>query len=108
MRIETVARANLIRIAKAYARATGLTLSGVSRRIYGKSTFLADFRSGAQSITFSNLDELLRKFSKAWPEGVEWPAPEPILMTRPNGGKKSLTFPQGKRRAGLVRDLRIP
>lgn len=83
--IEPSARRNLIRIATVYAKATGLTLSAVSRKFYGKAAFLADFKSGSQSITFSNMDRLLKAFRKNWPEGVEWPAMDPIDMTVPEG-----------------------
>lgn len=81
--IEPVARANLIKIATAYAKANNSTLSAVSRKFYGKAAFLADFKRGSQSITFSNLDRLLKAFAKEWPPGVEWPTPAPILMTMP-------------------------
>lgn len=82
--IEPVARANLIRIATVYARATDSTLSAVSRKFYGKAAFFADFKRGSQSITFSNLDRLLKAFAKEWPPGVDWPTPAPILMTMPS------------------------
>lgn len=81
--IERTARKNLIKIAKAYAKATGTTLSAVSRKFYGKHGFLADFAKGKQSITLSNIERMVKAFSKSWPAGAAWPETEPILMSRP-------------------------
>lgn len=81
--IETAARKNLIAIAKTYAKAQKVSLSAVSRQFYGKHGFLEDFRKGQQSITLSKMDDLLKKFAKAWPDGLDWPKLEPIQMTRP-------------------------
>lgn len=72
--IEATARANLLRIAKAYAKATGSTLSTVSREFYGKAAFLQDFGGGRCSMTLSNYDRLLADFRKKWPPGAAWPA----------------------------------
>lgn len=80
--IEPDARANLVRIAKAYAKATGSTLSAVSRKFYGKAAFLEDFGAGRCSMTFSNFDRLLGALRKNWPAGTPWPATALMLMER--------------------------
>lgn len=90
--IERTARANLIRIATVYAKATDSTLSTVSRRFYGKAQFLKDFKRGKVSMTLSNFDRLLAAFRKNWPSGVPWPETAPILMdgSKPEGSPGGL------------------
>ena len=81
--ITKAARQNLLKIAKAYASATGAALPSVSRKFYGKSTFLEDFKRGECCISVSRLNEMLQKFSNEWPDGIDWPTTAPLRMDRP-------------------------
>ena len=89
---DKIVRQNLFKITKAYAKATGLSLSTISGRFYGNQAFLEDFRSGKiKSMTVRKIDEMLEKLSAVWPEGVAWPETVPISMARPEiRGKKSV------------------
>lgn len=71
---------NLLAIARAYAKATGVPLASVSRHIYGRAGFFEDLRRGRQSMTLKNLDTVLERFRKCWPKGAAWPATDPITM----------------------------
>jgi hypothetical protein len=62
-----------------------LPLSVVSKRLYGRSSFLDELHRGKQSITIDKLDEILRKLRRDWPEGADWPFLPAIFMDRRNG-----------------------
>lgn len=79
--IADTARKNLIAIASAYAKATGKTLSAVSKEAYGNSSFLAAFKAGQQSVSLDKLDGMLTWFSRRWPEDVDLPYLSAIFMT---------------------------
>jgi hypothetical protein len=81
--IERAVRENLLAIAKAYAKATGLALSTISAEFYGQSGFLRDFERGKRSLTLPKLDELLARFAERWPRGSPWPQTQAISMRRP-------------------------
>jgi hypothetical protein len=66
-------RTNVLAIATAYQRATGLSLATISARFYGNAGFLSEFRSGRQTISIDKLEVMAGKFRKAWPDGAEWP-----------------------------------
>lgn len=86
--IDNAARKNLFKIVDAYAKATGLSLSTISGRVYGNQAFLGDFREGRiKSMTFRKLDEMLERFGTMWPEKLKWPKTEPISMDRPAPGR---------------------
>lgn len=86
--IDKTARKNLLIIVGVFARAKKISLSAVSRDLYGKGNFLADFRTGRQGMSFSTMARMLRKLAEEWPAGVEWPQTEPLSMGRPELGKK--------------------
>lgn len=83
MTISQPVRENLLAIADAYVKATGLSPTTVSRKFYGNQKFFDDFRSGECSITVPKLEEVVQKFSDEWPAGLRWPKVKPILMDRP-------------------------
>ena len=86
--IDKAARKNLFKIVDAYARATGLSISTISGRIYGNQAFLSDFREGRiKSMTLRKIDEMLGKLDAVWPEKVKWPKTTSLLMDRPVGKK---------------------
>jgi len=80
-----IARSNLRQIAAAYGKAKGLPLSVVSKRLYGRSSFLDELHRGKQSITIDKLDEILRKLRRDWPDDADWPFLPAIFMDRRNG-----------------------
>lgn len=88
--VEKKIRENLLAIADAYAKATGLALSTVSGKFHGKTSFLAALRAGECSLSISTVDAMLAKFSANWPSGAIWPKTQPVYMHRPKGnGRKS-------------------
>ena len=80
--IAHTARQNLVKIADAYGKATGLSRSGVSKAFYGRGSFLDDFRKGRQSISLDKLDSILAEFERRWPPDAEWPFLPAIRMMR--------------------------
>lgn len=84
--IDKTARANLLTIATAYAAATGLSLSTVSKRIHGKQRFLEDLRDGRCTVSLENLGNLVKRFSGQWPVGAKWPKTKPVSFRRPRRG----------------------
>lgn len=88
--IADACRRNTLAVASAYARATGSDLSAVSRRFYGNSSFLRDFRAGNQSTSIDKLDEFFAKIRREWPEGAEWPFLAPVVFPRPKRGGKNI------------------
>jgi hypothetical protein len=80
---EKTCRANLLTIAKCYAKATGKTLPVVSAQFYGNRAFLPDLARGEGSISIRQYDKMLRKFRKAWPDDeVTWPSLPVIFIGR--------------------------
>ena len=82
-------RENLIAVAAAYARARKkpMTLAQVSRKFYGSSAFLDEFKRGEKSITIDKLDEMLAAFHAAWPENGNWPTLRAVVIRRPSEAK---------------------
>lgn len=83
-----ICRENLIAVADAYARARKkpMTLAQVSRKFYGSSAFLDEFKRGEKSITIDKLDDMLAAFRAEWPENGAWPVLRAVVVERP--GKK--------------------
>lgn len=75
MRIEETLRHNLLSLAYAYQRATGLKLSTISTYFAGDSRFF-DSLGGKRPNGFSIriYERAVEKFMQAWPEG--FPIPE--------------------------------
>lgn len=75
-------RKNLLAIVAEYRRATGASLSEVSKRFYGNATFMEQFKAGEHSISVGKLDTVVTKFREEWPPEAEWPVLRPIFMDR--------------------------
>ena len=83
---EKVCRENLIKIARAFADACGLSLATVSRRFHGNQAFLDEYRRGECSLTVSKYDSMIAAFRAQWPKDASWPLTRAVLIPRP--GKK--------------------
>jgi hypothetical protein len=78
---QAIARENLVKIVAAYQEATKKPLSAISRRFYGKASFLQDFLHGEEvTISYAAMDRMIDKFRDEWPAGVIWPRTRGILM----------------------------
>jgi hypothetical protein len=86
MTFEKICRENLLKIAGAFAKATGLSTATVSRRFHGNQAFLDDYRRVECSITISKFGAMVEAFQKEWPKGAVWPLTRPAMISRP--GKK--------------------
>src|SRR6185503_11160731 len=86
--VESVLRQNLLRVARAYARRTRLSLSTVSDQARGDNRFFAAFERGEVSITIRNYAKTMLWFSDNWPGGT-WPKLNPVPIDRPKtkGGR---------------------
>jgi hypothetical protein len=82
MTLEKIIRTNILEIVAAYRKATGKSLSQVSKKFYGRSEFFADFRTGRQSISLRRLSVMVEKFRKEWPLGADWPFVRIVYMGR--------------------------
>jgi hypothetical protein len=80
MPLAKTARRNLIQIADAYAKATRVSRSHVSKAFYGRSNFLDEFARGTQTLSVDKLDEMVEAFRKQWPEGADYPLLPAIRM----------------------------
>jgi hypothetical protein len=85
MQLAQIVRRNLCQITDAYAAATGTPRSVVSKRFYGRSSFLDEYRQGKQTITVDKLDGILRALRREWPDNADWPFLPAIFMDRRNG-----------------------
>jgi hypothetical protein len=81
--ISKICADNLLAIADAYGRATGLTLEQVSWKFYGNRDFLRDFRRGKKTISLKKWDHMYRAFAKAWPKGSDWPMMRSVVFNSP-------------------------
>lgn len=79
---DDLVRAGLLAIAGAYAKATRTSLSAVSRKFYGKASFLTDLKTKRQSISVRTVSRILDQFRDEWPEGVARPNIPAIFMGR--------------------------
>ena len=89
MTIASEIRANVLAIAAAYRKATGLSLATVSARFYGNAGFLAEFKAGRQTISIDKLEEMLAKFHTEWPQDADWPYLGAIMFERSPKQRKS-------------------
>ena len=80
MTIASLARANLLSIVAAYRKATGSSLSQVSKDFYGNGTFFAQLRRGPRAMSIEKLDDMLVHFRAQWPPNTPWPFVRAIHM----------------------------
>lgn len=72
---------HLLRVAHAYAHATGRKLSYVSRLCAGSWGFLQKLGAGQCDISVSRYERILAWFRTNWPAGTAWPsAPREIIV----------------------------
>jgi hypothetical protein len=81
--IAATLRENLTVIAKAYARATGGSLSRTSKLFYGNASFFEDFQKGRVSVSVDKYDAILGRFRDEWPKDAEWPITQAVVIPRP-------------------------
>ena len=85
--VADLAKQNLLAIVAAYRKATGESLSEVSRKFYGKGNFFSRLKKGAPlTLSISQLDRILNRFRKEWPENGDWPLTRAIFMGRTRRG----------------------
>lgn len=62
----------LIQLADEYGRATGVTVTTVSWRVFNDSKKLSAIKAGAD-IQVSRFERAVSWFAQNWPEGAVWP-----------------------------------
>ena len=82
MNFEDTIRHNLLAIANAYHKATGCSMSEVSRKFYGSSTFFTNLRKRRQVPSVRTVQWMLDEFAKEWPKDCPKPVVQPIFMIR--------------------------
>lgn len=83
--LETIIIDNFLAIAKAYAKATGKSLTTVSKDFYGRGDFLSELGKGTRSVTVGSLSQMLDRFRKEWPDDAAWPFTRTPFMTKHPG-----------------------
>lgn len=81
--LEKICRDNLIAVARAYSKATGLSLEQISARFYGNTVFLRDYQRGTKTISLKLYDRMWGEFVRQWPEGGVFPFPRSVVFDRP-------------------------
>lgn len=71
--IDPILRANIMSLAKAFAKGRGIKLATVSRLVRGDPYFLQDLSSGKCGVTSWKYDEVVTYFEKHWPLGTVMP-----------------------------------
>jgi hypothetical protein len=79
---EEVIIENLLAIVAAYRKATGKSLTSVSKDFYGRGDFFVRLKKGDHTIGIGRLSTMLDKFRDQWPEGEAWPLTRPVFMTK--------------------------
>ena len=69
--VERELKAYILGLARIMAREKGLKLTTVSRRVHGTDVFMQDFKAGKRTVTLRQVERMLRKFRKQWPDGVQ-------------------------------------
>jgi hypothetical protein len=75
---EQIMRENLTALAKKFAKARGLSLSTISKKIHGKSDFFEEYSAGRQTTRINHYWLMVNRLRMLWPPGVEWPKTKPI------------------------------
>ena len=105
MTVAKTCRDNLIAIVTAYARASGLTITQVSKKFYGKGSFVAEFKRGARSVSVDKFDELVAQFRDDWPDGARWPYTHAATIEPPRPQKRGR---KSAAKAGNAESNRLP
>jgi hypothetical protein len=77
-----IVRDNLWAIAAAYAKATGRSMAAISKEFYGRGNFLKNVKAGKHSLSVPQVDRILGKFRRKWPDDAQWPLTRAIMMDR--------------------------
>jgi hypothetical protein len=83
MTIAQTCRDNLRTIIASYRKATGASLSAVSKNFYGNAGFLESFLAGRQSMSIGKFEEVVQQLRDEWPEDAQWPPTRAIVIPRP-------------------------
>lgn len=75
---EQVMRQNLFVLAQAYATATGLSVTTVSKKVHGNGEFFAGFLDGSISCGVDTYWILVNRLRARWPKETPWPKTSPI------------------------------
>lgn len=73
MTFEHLIRRNFIKIVDAYAEATGVSRSHVSKEFYGRGSFVEDYRQGRATVSVDKLGSVLAEIGKRWPKDAARP-----------------------------------
>ncbi len=76
-------RKNLLALATAFAKANGLSLAQVSKKVYGNSAFFEELKRKERSVSFDKAEEMVKTFQAEWPDGLAWPHMEAAIISRP-------------------------
>ncbi len=76
-------RANLMALADAYERATGLKLETISKKMYGNKTFFRAFRARKCSVSIDKYGQVVERFAAQWPENGRWPKLRDLVIAPP-------------------------
>lgn len=75
-------RKNLVALAAAYSKATGLAPTTIGAKFHGNRQFFLDLERRKISVTLSKADEIVDKFRACWPAGTPWPEMRTVSMAR--------------------------
>lgn len=75
---EQIMRQNLFVLAQAYADATGLSMTTVSKKIHGNGDFFAGFLEGKLSTGVDTYFVMVNRFRARWPKNTPWPKTAPM------------------------------
>ena len=78
--IAEIVKTNLLAIATSYRRATGASLTQISKDFYGNSVFFEQLRRDQHSVSVRKLDEMIEQFRQKWPPDTAWPPVRVISM----------------------------
>lgn len=86
--LSSVCRHNLLTLARAYAKAKGISVDHVSKQFYGNGSFLRTFKSGAGSVSIAKFDGMIEAFKAKWPEKTPWPPLRIAVIRKPDAVRK--------------------
>ncbi len=86
--IEKTVRENIKAIVQAYAKATGRSVTGISKEFYGNAEFLPLFFKGEHSVSVKKLDVMVEDFRARWPADTRWPLCRVVVFKGPAKGRK--------------------